>query len=307
MRHAIRAGLMAAALLPAALAAVPAAQARPLDPNDPADAILISRKMQCSTADGEAAVYHWSGRVYSRVPGERDRHLFDVEGMNVRHCATVTDPQRGVGWRMVSRELMLYVDPVTRQPLRRWKNPWTGQDVDVVHVANDPVNSRPSFQTDAQGRPNTLRVRVENGRVFYASEVPLFYDNPLGGAFQGNVGNHYHAMEIFDFMDDERSLFDRRTRQSYPAVAWVRIAPWLPFMEMGSRPGLMVVNAMGQKLRSFDQLPAVLRNEIAAFYPAYRNPPPLDDARPNETSWTYFRKLKESNTPPPGAVRPGGQ
>lgn len=302
MRTTIATILRAAAL--AGLAAPAAAQA--LDPNNPADAITISRKMQCSTQDGEAAVYHWSGRVYSRVPGERDRHLFDVEGMNVRHCATVNDPRRGAGWRMVSREVMLYVDPVTRQPLRRWKNPWTGQEVDVVHVANDPVNGRPNFPTDAEGRPNKLNVRVQNGRVFYNTEVPLFYENPLGGAFQTFVGNQYHAMEIFDFMDDAKSLFDRRSRQSYPAVAWVRIAPWLPFMEMGSRPGLMVTNAMGQKLRSFDELPAVLKTEIATNFPIFRSPPPLDDARPNETSWTYFRKLKEAGQSPPGAV-PSGQ
>lgn len=289
-----------AALLAASLNAAPAA-AQALDPNNPADAITINRKMQCSTVDGEPAVYHWSGRVYSRVPGERDRHLFDVEGMNVRHCATVDDPQRGKGWRLISRELMLYVDPVTRQPLRTWKNPWTGAENVVYHVANDPVNSRPSFQTDAQGRPNTLNLRVQNGRVFYNSEVPLFYENPLGGPFQPFVGNQYHAMEIFDFFDDEKSLFDRRAKQSYPGVAWVRIAPWLPFMEMGSRPGIMVTNAMGQKLRSFDELPEVLRREIATLYPTYRTPPPLDDARTNETSWTYFRKLREANQRPPGA------
>lgn len=295
-----------AAILAAALAGLAApAMAQALNPANPADAITISRKMQCSTVDGEQAVYHWSGRVYSRVPGERDRHLFDIEGMNVRHCQTVNDPQRGVGWRIVSRELMLYLDPVTRQPLRRWKNPWTGQEVDVYHVANDPVNSRPSFQTDAQGRPNTLKVRVENGRVFYASEVPLFYDNPLGGGYQTFVGNQYHAMEIFDFMDDEKSLFDRRARQSYPAIAWVRIAPWLPFMEMGSRPGQMVANAVGQKLRSFDQLPDVLKTEIATNFPDYRTPPPLDDARPNETSWTYFKRLKDAGQRPPGALPAG--
>jgi hypothetical protein len=35
----------------------------------------------------------------------------------------------------------------------------------------------------------------------------------------------------------------------------------------------------------------VLRDEIAANYPIYDTPPPGDDARPNETSWTYFRKV----------------
>lgn len=280
--------------LPALLlvAATPAVAAAPLDPAVPADAIAIARKMQCSATDGEVAVFHWSGRVYSRIDGERDRHIFDVEGMNIRQCGTVTDAARGIGYRMVSREIMLYLDPATRQPLRRWTNPWTSAEVEVVHVANDPVNNGPNFTTGRDGRPYTLPLRVEGGRAFWPVEVPLFYTNPLGGDFQAQVGNQYHAMEIFDFVDDAQTVLDRARAQSRPAIAWVRISPWLPFMEMGSRGGLLVFNAIGQKLARFDDLPAVLKTEIAERYPEYRAPPPLDDARPNETSWTAFKKRR---------------
>ena len=41
------------------------------------------------------------------------------------------------------------------------------------------------------------------------------------------------------------------------------------------------------------------KDEIATNYPVYRTPPPGDDARPNETSWTYFKKAVES-----GKVKP---
>jgi hypothetical protein len=37
-----------------------------------------------------------------------------------------------------------------------------------------------------------------------------------------------------------------------------------------------------------------MKDEIAANYPAYVAPPPTDDARPNETSWTYFKKQMEA-------------
>lgn len=275
-----------------------AAGAQGLDPGKASDALLIARKMQCSTVDGEAAVYHWSGRVYSRLEGERDRHLFDVEGMNVRQCGRAGDVKLGEGYRMVSREIMLYLDPVTKQPLRRWANPFTGAEVEVVHVANDPVNMRPNFPVSAEGKPYSVPVRFEGAHAYWSTEVPLFYTNPLGGDFQAAAGNHYHAMEIFDFFDDAAAVRDPKRTQTYPRVAWVRVAPWLPWMEMGSRPGLMVFNATGGKLRRFADLPAVLKSEIAARYPAYTAPPPLDDARPNETSWTYYRKLKGASPAP---------
>ena len=73
-----------------------------------------------------------------------------------------------------------------------------------------------------------------------------------------------------------------------------RIAEWLPFMEMGGREGIMITNATGDMLGSFDELPAVMKDEIKANYPIYTAPPPLDDARPNETSWTYFKKMVDA-------------
>ncbi|PZO01377.1 MAG: hypothetical protein DCF29_15525 [Alphaproteobacteria bacterium] len=281
------------ALAALAVAAVPvAASAQTIDLSTPAGAIAANRKVQCSTVDGEAVVYHWSGRVFARSPGEPDRHIFNVEGMNVRQCVTVTDATRGTGYRLVSRELMLYLDPRTNEILRTWTNPVTDQEVEVVHVANDPVNSRPSYERNADGTPFTFSGRVNQGKVFLNFEAPLFYVNPLGGDYQEYVGNQYHAMEIFDFSMDEDDLIDASRPRASPVIAWVRISPWLPWMRMGGRPGGLVFNAVGQTMANgIADLPAVLRDEIAANYPIYDTPPPGDDARPNETSWTYFRKV----------------
>ncbi len=275
----------------AAMAAASPVLAKPLDLSKGADALTAMRKVQCSTKDSKPVVYHWSGRAYSRVPGEPDKHLFNVEGMNVRQCVTINDPVKGPGFRMVSRELMFYLDPKTGEALTTWKNPWSGKTVDVIHVANDPVNMPPMFATDAAGKPFSLNARVQNGRVFMASEIPLFYRNPLAGDYQTYVGNHYHAMEIFDFAADEADLLDPKKSEASPIVAWVRIAEWLPWMEMSGRSGLMVVNATGQTVAGIDALPPVIREQIKANYPEYADPPPVDDKRPNETSWTYFKKV----------------
>ena len=277
------------------LAAGGAASAQTLDLAVPADALAASRKLQCSQKDGAPIVYHWSGKVFSRVEGEPDRHLFNVEGMNVRACTTVSDPARGQGYRQVSRELMFYLDPATGAVLKSWANPWTGKTVEVVHVANDPVNSRPTFPTTRDGKPFDLGARIANGRVFMPVEVPLFYTNPLGGEYQAFAGNQYHAMEIFDFVADEKDLLDAAKPSANAAIAWVRLSPWLPWMEMGGRNGILVFNATGGTVpQGIAGLPAVIREQIAATYPAYAAPPPLDDARPNETSWTYFKKRADA-------------
>ncbi|WP_448581133.1 DUF1838 family protein [Thermaurantiacus sp.] len=271
-----------------------AADAQRLRLDNPDQAVAMFRKIQCSTRDNEPIVFHWSGRVWSRVQGEPDRHLWNVEGMNIRQCVTVTDPVRGMGVRMVSRELMFYLDPKTGTVLDEWTNPWTGKVNRIFHVANDPVNQRPIFPRGADGTPYRLPLRVEDGRAFWNIEVPLFYENPLGGDFQAYAGNHYHAMEIFNFVVDANALMDPKRRNAKAAVSWVRISGWMPFMEMGSRPGSLVFNATGQVVAGIAALPKVVQDQIARRYPEYRVPPPGDDSRPNATTWTEFRRFIEA-------------
>ncbi len=296
----VLAGTALAAFAGSAFAAAP----RMLDPATPADALEISKRVQCGEADGRPAVYHWAGKLYSRVDGEPDRQLFRVEGMNIRQCATINDPVRGKGWRLVSREILLYLDPVTGEVVREWKNPWTGENVNVLHVANDPVNQAPSFATTSSGAPYSIPTLRREGRWFFMPfEAPLFYTNPLAGTYQDYIGGKYHAMEIFDFAFDANEMLDTRNKTSYPIVSWVRVSEFLPWMKMRGRQGQLVINAMGNKLKSFDDLPPVLKTEIANTYPAWTAAPPVNDARPNETSWTVFKKWADQQRPaaPPPA------
>ena len=62
-------------------------------------------------------------------------------------------------------------------------------------------------------------------------------------------------------------------------------------MKMQGRSGMLVFTTVGGRVDSFKDLPQSLRREIEINYPAYKEPPPLDDARPNETTWTYAKKL----------------
>ncbi len=258
--------------------------------------LQAQRKVQCSLEDNKPVTYMWQGRVYSRVPGERDQSLFQVIGMNVRQCVTVIDSKQREGYRMVSREIMLYLDPVTGKILRKWNNPWTGGTLDVIHVANDPVNSRPDFGIDPEGNPKKFAPLVIDGTAFMTYEIPLFYKNPLAGDYQKYVGGTYHATEIFDFTGDIDDIADLSKDTANISVAWVRIAPWLPWMEMNGRVGLMYANAMGKKLQSWDDLPDIIKQEIRRNYPEYQAPPSGDDDRSNETSWTYFKKKLDKKT-----------
>ncbi len=279
-----------------ALAAAPdtAAQDGLIDIKTSEGYVQARRKMHCSMENGKPIVFHWAGSAYSRVPGEKDRLIFQVEGMTTRRCATVQDPKRGVGYRIVAREMMLYKDPKSGAVLRSWQNPWTDKTVEVIHVANDPLNGGPIYGLDEEGNVPPLDLVIQDENFFYSAEFALFYANPLGGDYQEYIGGHYHVNVMYNTFGNLEELLDPTSKNVMTNTFWVRMAGWLPWMEMGSRPGMMYFTGVVTKMKSFDALPQALKREIRTNYPAWQEPPPIDDKRPNESSWTYFKKIVDA-------------
>jgi hypothetical protein len=286
------------AILLSILVATSAYSADHLNPHDPDDALIINRKIGCSTVDGAPITFWWQGKAYSRRQGERDKTLFLVEGMNVRACNAVTDPDRGAGFKLVSREILLYKDVETGEVLSRWDNPWTGETVDVLHVANDPVNFT-SYKVGRDGQPATFDGVILDDRWWRTNAVPLFYPNPLASAYQKEIGGTYHATEMFNFMGDVESLLDSATTTAEVQVGWVRMSDWLPWMMMEGRDGFIYMHTAGRKLDSWDDISPLMKSEIQKHYPDYVAPPPLDDDRRNETSWIYYKRVQEGEREAP--------
>ncbi|MEK9542286.1 MAG: DUF1838 family protein [Luminiphilus sp.] len=65
-----------------------------------------------------------------------------------------------MGYRLISREGMLYLDFDSGEVLRTWVNPYTGETVDVIHVANDLVNGRPNFGYGRSGKVAQLPIKM---------------------------------------------------------------------------------------------------------------------------------------------------
>lgn len=254
--------------------------ARPTAPKSVEGELADFIRTRCST-DGADVFVRWTGHAYAYVPGERPQRVFDVVGMNVASCQHADD-----GWQLRSRELMLYLDPETGERLDRWTNPWTEQEVPVVHVANDPVQMR----LGERGLP----YRVAGGVARFGLDVPLFYPNALASdpkmaAYSPQA--NYQAGEFFVLMADADQVSDaERSSVDWMSLSWHRISPWLPWMAMGDRPGYLVFSADGAKVEGFEQLPELLQQEIETQLPRYaRAPTCWIDAR-NETSWSYFAR-----------------
>jgi len=136
-----------------------------------------------------------------------------------------------------------------------------------------------------------MNLSVHGDDWWDTATIPLFYKNPLGGNFQDYVGGIYHATEMFNTTGSVSDLTDDDKDTAKVGIGWERISYWLPWMKMSGRDGIVYFHTFGKKLDSYDELPDSIKKEIETNYPKYNKPPPTDDDRRNETSWTYFKKV----------------
>lgn len=238
--------------------------------------------------DGRDVVVWFAGEIHAWVPGEPARHLFGFEGFNVARAV----PADG-GWDLLSREAVYYLDVDSREVLQTWTNPYTGREVDVVHVLNDPVN----FPLRKDGPRGQFAVAVTDlgDRIAFTSDVYLTYPSPMPRAQypEHSQSDLYQAAELFHYLCARADL--EGGAACVPAdVSWTRIAPWVPFMAMADRPGHLVYHCVGTKLAGgTDDLPAALRAHVQRTAPQFLTAP-REIAGPNETSWSYFKRMLDA-------------
>ena len=236
--------------------------------------------------DGKEVFANWWVTVFAVVPGERPREIMKLEGYNAGRFAKNADGSA----EFISREVAYYKDSRTGEILKEWKNPFTNEMNTVITVANDPVNSK--YAAPKAGEAGRYPFMVSGDDVFLRLDVPLAYPNALQPAeFPAeSSGPTYLASEHFTFFGKTTDLQNKSLASVPLTYAWARTGPWLPWMKMGTRPGYILYSGHGRKYASFAELPADIQAYTRANFPLYVSAP-ASYTTPNETSWTYYKKL----------------
>eukprot|EP00184_Porphyridium_aerugineum_P002711 CAMPEP_0184697378 /NCGR_PEP_ID=MMETSP0313-20130426/4351_1 /TAXON_ID=2792 /ORGANISM="Porphyridium aerugineum, Strain SAG 1380-2" /LENGTH=532 /DNA_ID=CAMNT_0027156163 /DNA_START=47 /DNA_END=1645 /DNA_ORIENTATION=- len=260
--------------------------------SDPEENLRGFIKTRGSLIPNEEFVFWWVGDIYAMIDDQPSKHLFAFEGYNIGRMKRVDG-----GWRMLTREVGLYKDPKTNEILTgTWVNPLTNKENDVVHVWNDPVNQQ--FLTS----PNSPQAKVSfplptttrDDDVYWNAEVFLNYPSPLPRKEfpDKSQSDMYQSAELFQFYTKIPDLMDPEKASATCQISWVRVGQWLPWMEMGDRQGKLVYHCRGKKLlRGFEDLSDQVKQYLVDADKTEFRTAPDDFSRPNETSWTYFKKL----------------
>ncbi|WP_416670354.1 DUF1838 domain-containing protein [Egbenema bharatensis] len=238
-------------------------------------------KTRSSLDPSQSTFLTWSGSIYAFIPGEKQIRLFKMVGVSVSRCIPVEEGS----WDFTSRELTYYLHPETGEILRQWENPWTGEQLSVMHVANNPV------QGHFKGK---FPARVFGDSTTFVFDILMTYPNPLSTEpkFADYSPNPtYQAAELFKLTVPTADLLNPDVLSvAQLQLYWDRVGPWVPWMKMGDRPGQLIYSAYGGKVSGVDALPQLLQDEINTRVPLYKHAPPsFLDVEEDMTSWLYFQ------------------
>ncbi|OUL32285.1 hypothetical protein BV372_19370 [Nostoc sp. T09] len=238
-------------------------------------------KTRSSLDSSQSTFLIWTGKIYAFIPGEKRKLLFKIVGMSASRCIATEEGK----WDFTSRELTYYLNPETGEILHKWENPWTGETVTVMHVANNPV------QGEFKGK---FPAQVEGDSTTFVFDIFPTYPNPL--AADSKFAEYcpqqiYQAAELFKLTVPTADLENSELASvSQLKLSWDRIGQWLPWMKMGDRPGQLIYSAIGSKVNGFTELPQLLQDEINTRVPLYKNAPKSFLDGEDMTSWLYFQQ-----------------
>ncbi len=275
----------------------------PLDLARPLDNLIALLKLQADLA-GRPVYSGFPGKAWAWVPGEGNYLLFNTYGIGASRLEYSPADR---AFRFIHREALLYCDARTGEVLADWVNPLTGARVEVLHILNDPVNRLYPLAGGPFAPPYPYF--IHNDRLIFQIDVlrstepsPLTRkDYPLHA--QQDL---YQSGELWAITGSLREVNDPAVTSAACHTSWKRISMWLPFMEMGNRPGVMIYHSQAFKfMNGWSELPANIRSWVEKYEPKYLEPPTVwEGLGKNETTWSYSKKVIDARRAE-GRVRNG--
>lgn len=300
-RRQVLAGAGGVAGLAAGMGAA-AATEMTLNLDDPEDNLKALIKLQADLS-GQDAIGGFGGEVWGWVPGEGNRRLFRSYGIGASHVERVEN-----GWRFYHREVMYYLDPDTGEIINDWVNPYTGKRVEVMHILNDPVHRFYAISGGPFSAPWAYTV-VGDDIVFRIS-VFAFRDSVMSRADYPlhSANDKYQASELWMMNGRVSEIMNPDITSASCVTSWARVGQWLPFMEMGNRPGIMVYHSDAYKLLGgLDDIPTNIRKYTEKHHPKYlESPQTWQSMQLNESQLTVSKReidaRWDSDVKPVGSV-----
>jgi hypothetical protein len=271
----------ATANAPAERAAVPAGG---FDLAEPAD-LLTAFVKATGDLSGEQVVLWGHGSAYAWLPRQGGVKLFDEDLFAVARYLPIDG-----GYQRLHKEAGVYLDPATGKILERWYNPFLEREVDVIQLRNDPVNRE--HLVSQQGTVwGTEAWAMGQDVCFYRNVlIRREADMPVSDYRLYSPSDFHEFAELYKYFADRRALEDPATTSAPMVGCNTRVGGWLPWMEMGQREGMLLIQLRYKKLNDISELPRQTLDYYEKTAPDLLEAPTRVTG-PNDTSWSYFKRI----------------
>ena len=286
----------------AAAEAKPEAPREPIDFSDPAQNLRAFIKVTGDLDPTVETAGWFGGDVFAVTTPDRPlQKLFGIEGFGVLRC----EPQDDGSFRLFNRELAYYSDPMTGEYMDEWKNPYTGEVVEVMPIHNKVVNAEiaPIMKMDFDGTMQEIPFSPPwtffGDKAFSLFEVHTAFPNPMTVEQwpRESAGPVTRISEVFQRFTSLADLENPElTGVDYTGV-WTRIGPWLPWMLQGQAEGHLLFRTWMDRTGTVDKLPPKLVAHTEERFPDFFVAPgPETWGTPNDSSFGVYM---EENEPKP--------
>lgn len=263
-----------------------------------------------SNLDMESTHYGWiDGYVMGVAPGGAVKDICGFRGFGCNRLLPYEGPE--YGFRRVLREIVFYTDLETGDILEEMENPFTGETVRVVPVANDPFNAvfkevwpdPPAYgglnTAKREPRPFLLNWQLIGGKLVMEMHVHLYYPNALDPKVwvRESSGPMNRVSETFNYALSLADLQNPELTTVESTGVWGRVTPWLPWMLMDQAPGHCLYNCNFGSVKSLEDMPDQrIVEHIAKRYPKFLDAPTTWE-EPSLSSLEWY--VREQKPAPP--------
>jgi hypothetical protein len=215
-----------------------------------------------------------------------DHRLTPLFGMEIGSVARTRDVVGG-GFEATSLEVVFFTDLATGERVDAIVNPYTGEtlarpDSLIGPTTVDYTPDGPRYPAALPGVRFTMQpaiglFAIEGDDVWLRDDNSTTATAEAGGAplFVLNDWSTYHC---------SRGALEDAGLASVPAtVAFNAESGWLPWMNMGNRPGAMLSRGSGRKLPDLEAMPERYRRLLRERYPEVARDPAAALERPPAT------------------------
>lgn len=261
----VTAGLTGAALaLP--LPAKPLAPA--LDLHDPRAALRAYVKLRGSLAD-ETVFQPYEGDIFYVSDGAVPIPLCGFRGLQKSHWRRMGAD----AWSNQDYDVGFYVDYESRAILDQWRNPITGQTLKVYHYRGGPSGGQHALgQADGDVYGGSRgRWSVSGEQLWHTASLWGSRPNPMSPRDWplASSGETLLGSMSLSFAGRIADVVNPALQQVPSLQVWTNMTGWMPWMEMGQRPGFNLWRWLGAKGTAVAELDASLVEAVERVVPGY--------------------------------------